>query len=69
MFYIPRGFAHGFVALEDDTVLQYKCGAEYNLVSEGGIRWNDPDLAIAWPIRDVNVSGKDASLPFLKDLR
>ncbi len=65
MFYIPAGFAHGFVALEDDTELQYKCTAEYNAASDGGIRWNDPRLAIQWPIKEVLISPKDASLPFL----
>lgn len=62
-FWIPAGFAHGFVALEDDTELQYKCTAEYNKDSEGGIRWDDPTLAIDWPITDVLVSEKDAILP------
>ena len=68
MFWIPPGFAHGFVALEDDTELQYKCTAEYHAPSDGGVRWNDPDLAITWPMLDVLVSPKDASLPFLKEL-
>ena len=68
MFYIPAGFAHGFLALEDGTELQYKCTAEYNAASDGGLRWDDPDLAIAWPISDVLVSAKDAALPYLKEL-
>ena len=68
MFYIPAGFAHGFVALEDGTELQYKCSAEYNAASDGGVRWDDPDLAIEWPIKDVLVSPKDAALPYLKEL-
>lgn len=62
-FWIPAGFAHGFVALEDETELQYKCTEEYNKESEGGIRWDDPSLAIDWPITDVLVSHKDAILP------
>jgi len=68
MFFIPAGFAHGFVALEDGTELQYKCSAEYNAQSDGGVRWDDPELAIAWPITDVLVSAKDAALPYLKDI-
>lgn len=69
MFFIPAGFAHGFVALEDGTELQYKCSAEYNAQSDGGVRWDDPELAIDWPIKDVLVSLKDAALPYLKDIQ
>lgn len=69
MFFIPAGFAHGFVALEDGAELQYKCSAEYNAQSDGGVRWDDPDLAIDWPIKDVLVSPKDAALPYLKDIQ
>ena len=68
MFYIAPGFAHGFVALEDETELQYKCTAEYNSRADAGIRWDDSDIGIDWPITDVLVSPKDAKLPFLKDL-
>jgi dTDP-4-dehydrorhamnose 3,5-epimerase len=68
MFYIPPGFAHGFLALEDDTELQYKCTAEYNSDADAGIRWDDPDIAIDWPLTDVIVSEKDMRLPYLKDL-
>lgn len=68
MFYIPAGFAHGFVTLEDDTEFMYKCTAEYNKESEGGLIWNDPDLAIGWPVTDVLVSEKDQVLPRLKEL-
>mgnify|MGYP000050082818 CR=1 FL=1 len=71
MFWIPAGFAHGFLALEDDTELQYKCTAEYNAASDGGIRWDDHELAIAWP--DIGmpplVSAKDAALPTLREVR
>lgn len=68
LFFIPAGFAHGFVALEDGTELQYKCSAEYNAQADGGVRWDDPELAIEWPLRDVLVSAKDAALPPLKEL-
>lgn len=68
MLFLPPGFAHGFVALSDQAELLYKCGAEYHKESDGGVRWNDPDLAIGWPIDDVILSDKDAALPWLKDL-
>ena len=68
MVYIPPGFAHGFLALEDDTELQYKCTAEYNGYADAGVRWDDPDIAIGWPLTDVIVSEKDMGLPYLKDL-
>ena len=69
LFWIPEGFAHGFLALEDDTELLYKCTAEYNPTSDGGVRWNDPDIAVAWPQIGVSplLSSKDAVLPLLKD--
>ena len=67
MLYIPACFAHGFVALEDDTVFIYKCSAEYDRRSEGGIRWDDPDIAIAWPTDKVEVSERDASLPYWRE--
>lgn len=68
MFYIPRGFAHGFVALTDDAHLLYKCDAEYSPAHDGGIRWDDPDLAIEWPVARPLVSEKDAALPFLSGI-
>ena len=69
LFWIPEGFAHGFLALEDDTELLYKCTTEYNPTSDGGIRWNDPDIGIGWPQIGVPplLSTKDAVLPLLKD--
>jgi dTDP-4-dehydrorhamnose 3,5-epimerase len=71
MFWIPEGFAHGFLALEDDTELQYKCTAEYSAAEDGGIRWDDPDIGIDWPdlgMRPI-VSAKDAALPLLREAR
>ncbi len=67
LFYIPPGFAHGFVALQDETLFTYKCTAEYHKPSEGGIVWNDPTLAIKWPLTDVQVSDKDGVLPTWKE--
>ena len=66
MFYIPPGFAHGFVTLSDTAEFQYKCTAEYNKDSEAGIIWNDPQIGISWPLTDVTVSDKDAVLPVLE---
>jgi dTDP-4-dehydrorhamnose 3,5-epimerase len=70
MFYIPPGFGHGFVTLEDDTHFHYKCTEEYSAEHDVGIRWNDPDLAIKWLIDglEITVSGKDELLPFLSEL-
>jgi dTDP-4-dehydrorhamnose 3,5-epimerase len=65
MLWIPPGFAHGFVALEDDTVFAYKCTAPYHPAAERTIFWNDPELAIDWGIDDPLVSPKDqAGTPF-----
>ena len=71
MLYIPPGFAHGFLTLEDDTHFLYKCTAEYAPESDGGIRWDDPDAAVEWPLEPgqiPDVSEKDAVLPFFKEL-
>jgi len=65
--WIPPGFAHGFVVLSEKAHFLYKCTAEYHRASERGIRWNDPALAIAWPLREVTVSPKDAALPMLAE--
>ena len=67
MFWIPRGFAHGFVALEDDTVFVYKTDNYYNKASEMAIRWDDPTLNIDWNIKQAIVSEKDNENPFFKD--
>ncbi len=58
-FYIPPGFAHGFCALENDTIVHYKCTKYRNAKSEVGINWNDPDLNIKWPIKKPVISYKD----------
>lgn len=62
MLYVPPGFAHGFAALED-TIFFYKCSAFYSRENEAGIKWNDPTLAIRWPIENPVVSAKDDGLP------
>lgn len=57
--FIPPGFAHGFVALEDNTLFQYKCTNYYHKASEMGLMWNDPDLNIDWEISSPLLSDKD----------
>ena len=68
--FIPRGFAHGFLVLEDDTLFQYKCDNYYAPEAEGSYRWNDPFFAIDWGIspEEVVLSEKDARAPFFKDV-
>lgn len=63
MFYIPVGFAHGFIALEDNTIFVYKCSAFYNKQAEAGIIWNDTTLNINWGEQKPIISDKDAILP------
>jgi dTDP-4-dehydrorhamnose 3,5-epimerase len=65
--YVPPGFAHGFLSLADDTVVLYKVTAEYDKGRERGIRYDDPEVGIRWPLKEVIVSEKDRSWPLLKD--
>jgi dTDP-4-dehydrorhamnose 3,5-epimerase len=67
--YIPIGFAHGFLTLEDEVVVMYKVSDYYAPAHDSGIRWNDPDIAFPWPLKDVNPlsSDKDQRLPLLKE--
>jgi len=67
MYWIPEGFAHGFLTLEDNTVFFYKCTHLYQKSAEGSIRWNDPDLNIDWGNTNPVLSEKDLNAPFLKD--
>ena len=69
IFWIPPGFAHGFVSLADNTILSYKCTNYYNKESEGGIAFNDPDIKIDWklPKDQLLISEKDKQLPFLRE--
>ncbi|MCB9828386.1 MAG: dTDP-4-dehydrorhamnose 3,5-epimerase [Planctomycetes bacterium] len=67
MLYIPAGFGHGFVVLSEAADVSYRCTAEYAPASERGVRWDDPDLAISWPVSDPLVSAKDAALPRLEE--
>ena len=59
MFYIPEGFAHGFLTLENDTIFSYKCSQFYNKESEASLLWNDETLAINWGTEDPILSDKD----------
>ena len=68
MLYIPAGFAHGFVALEENTIFLYKCSDYYAPSAEGGLRWDDADLNIKWNTEVTPlVSDKDQALPSFKD--
>jgi dTDP-4-dehydrorhamnose 3,5-epimerase len=68
-FFIPRGFAHGFLVLSDEAIFTYKVDNVYAPQADAGIRWNDPDINIHWPIdpKDVHTSEKDLKQPFFKD--
>lgn len=67
LLWIPPGFAHGFEALEDDTVFHYKVTAPYHPSSEAGIRYDDPELGIVWRSRSPLLSRKDLLLPSLRE--
>jgi dTDP-4-dehydrorhamnose 3,5-epimerase len=67
-FWIPEGFAHGFVVVSERAVFHYLCTAAYSPVDDAGIRWNDGRLAIDWPVSAPLLSDKDAKLPFLDDI-
>ena len=67
MLYVPVGFAHGFTALEDNTLFLYKCTNYYAPQSEGGLLWNDPALAIDWGVHNPTISAKDQVLPTLAE--
>lgn len=69
-FYIPRGFAHGFIVLEDDTLFSYKCDELYCPSADRGLLFSDPELNIEWPKVDVEIklSEKDQKHPCLKDI-
>jgi len=67
-FFIPSGFAHGFLALEEGTLFQYKCTNVYSKECDRGILWNDPELGIEWGIVNPILSPKDEQHPFWKDM-
>ena len=67
-FWVPPGFAHGFVVLSETADFEYKCTDYYDPSDEGSLLWNDPDLNIPWPISEPKLSEKDANAPLLADL-
>jgi dTDP-4-dehydrorhamnose 3,5-epimerase len=66
--YVPRGFAHGFCVISATALFSYKCGDFYTPQHENGVRWNDPDLAIDWPVKNPVLSDRDLAFPALKDI-
>ncbi len=74
MFMIPKGFAHGFLVLSNEAEFTYKCDDVYNHEAEGGLAWNDKDVAINWPLGDMKItdlltSEKDSEWPTLEELK
>jgi dTDP-4-dehydrorhamnose 3,5-epimerase len=67
-FWIPEGFAHGFVVLGERALFTYLCTATYDQAADASIRWDDPDLAIDWPVSAPLLSDKDARAPLLADV-
>lgn len=67
MLWVPEGFAHGFLSLEDETIVFYKTTNEYAKEQDRGILWSDPDIAIKLPVPEPILSEKDLNLPLLKD--
>lgn len=68
-FWVPPGYAHGFVVLSELADFEYKCTDYYYAQHEIGVIWNDPEMAVEWPITDVQLSAKDSKLPTLAQLR
>ena len=68
-FFVPKGMAHGFCVLSEEAVFQYKCDDFYHPEAEGGIAWNDPDIAVEWPIpaEDISLSERDKHHPSFKE--
>ena len=67
-FWVPPGYAHGFVVLSDSADFEYKCTDFYDPADEGGVLWNDPALAINWQFESPELSDKDLILPTLAEL-
>jgi dTDP-4-dehydrorhamnose 3,5-epimerase len=70
LFWMPAGFAHGFCVLGDEPAdMLYKVSGLYNQAGEGGIRYDDPELAVSWPVTDVTISARDQGLPSFAEYR
>jgi len=67
-FYIPPGFAHGFCVLSEKALFTYKCTELYHPECDAGVRWDDPDIGIKWPVAEPILSEKDKNQPLLKDV-
>ena len=67
-FWIPEGFAHGFVVLSERAVFSYLCTRPYDAAADAGVRWDDARIAIDWPVSAPSLSAKDAAAPFLDDI-
>lgn len=66
--YIPEGFAHGFVVLSENALFHYLCTTEYAAEFDAAIAWNDPDIAVKWPVDPTAISEKDRAAPYLRDI-
>ena len=67
-FWIPPGFAHGFVVLSESALFSYLCTETYDAAADAAIRWDDAELAIDWPVSNPSLSAKDAAAPFLSQV-
>ncbi|MBU3143475.1 dTDP-4-dehydrorhamnose 3,5-epimerase [Clostridium sp. CF012] len=67
-FYVPGGFAHGFLVLSEEAEFVYKCTEVYHPEDEGGIRWDDPEINVDWKIKNPIISEKDSKAPLFKDI-
>ncbi len=68
-FFVPEGFLHGFVVLSDSATFVYKCTRLYEPADEFGVAWNDKDICVSWPIKDVILSNKDINNHSLDELK
>jgi len=67
-FWIPEGFAHGFAVLSENATFCYQCTALYDRAADAGVRWNDGDIAVDWPLSAPQLSDKDRTAPLLRDV-